>query len=263
MDQVNDYVVAVPSYQRAATLATKTLPLLTSRGIDPARITVFVADNIERAMYSATVPRNLYGDLIVSAPGLGNSRNFINDYYPPGTSVLCADDDLTDVLWATGSRSGRPAGLEPVPDIAALATECFAQMQARRLTLWGVYPVANAYFMRHALTTDLRYIVGCFYGTVTSRGPQNYVTLEDKEDFERTILHYLHAGGVLRRSDITVKTRYYDEPGGMQVTRTRGRIEASARDLTRRFPDLCTLNHTKASGHLEVRLRDKRPKVPA
>ena len=44
----------------------------------------------------------------------------------------------------------------------------------------------------------------------------------------------------------------------MQVERTKKRIHDSAVYLTKKYPNLCTLNTGKKSGYTEVRLRDRR-----
>jgi hypothetical protein len=94
--------------------------------------------------------------------------------------------------------------------------------------------------------------VGCFYGVINNRSI--HVSLDDKEDFERTMLYFQTDGGVLRYRNVAPVTRYYREPGGMMVTRTAERILASAQTLYDRYPDMCRLNLTKKSGHPEVRL---------
>lgn len=255
-----DYQVAVPSYRRAVTLARLTLPLLAARAVPADRIAVFVADPDEQARYRAALPAQLYREIVVACPGMGAVRNRINTHYPAGTQLVQVDDDVRDVIARTGPNTSTP-----VADLHSLFTEQFGNLHATGLTLWGVYAVANPYFMRHTLSTDLRYIVGALWGVINQPGAEHcQVTMDDKEDFERTIKHYLHAGGVLRRNDVAVATRYYSEPGGMQVERTPERVAASARELVRRYPHLCTLNTAKRSKHVEVRLRDRtRRRTPA
>jgi hypothetical protein len=125
--------------------------------------------------------------------------------------------------------------------------------------LWGIHPVPNAYFQRPKISTDLRYIAAGLYGWTSRQGDHSLdVTLEDKEDFERSILYYLADGYVTRLNWISIRTAGYHGAGGMQVTRTPERVDASARDLAARYPHLCKLNLSKKSGWAEVRLRDAR-----
>jgi len=63
-------------------------------------------------------------------------------------------------------------------------------------------------------------------------------------------------GAVIRLEAYSLKTAYYSTPGGMQIDRTPERVDASARELVRRYPLLCKLNTAKKSGKTEVRLVD-------
>lgn len=245
-----DYEVAIPSFRRVECLATKTLPLLRARGVPDEAITVFVADATEAVAY-----REVWdGRLVIAVPGIGAVRNFMAHHYPEGTRVFGIDDDVSDVIERLDANTSAP-----VASIDRLVREAFAMLDAAHLRLWGIYPVANAYFMRPKVTTDLRYIVACFYGWVSTHDDAALVDLDDKEDFERSIKRYLADGGVLRIGWVAPVTRYYREPGGMQVERTPERVEWSAHELVRRYPELCTLN-TRKKEHAEVVLRDRRPR---
>ena len=62
---------------------------------------------------------------------------------------------------------------------------------------------------------------------------------------------------VIRLNMLAPKTNYYDEEGGMQVTRTEERITASALTLIKRYPNYCTLNTNKKSSHTEIKLNNR------
>lgn len=247
--------VVVPSYQRAETCRDKTLALLADRGQDPARVDVVVADEQQAELYADTLHPGTYGQLVVAVPGMGAVRNWITDHYPDGHRLVMVDDDLSDVKRRVNAKL-----LEPVANVTEVWAEGFYYADQAGARLWGVYPVANAMFMKPRVTTDLRYIVGCLWGVTNSHTPEAHVTLDDKEDFERTLLYYLADGAVARVEWYCPVTRYYREPGGMQVERTPERVEASARELVARYPELCQLNTAKKGGHVEVKLRDRRPR---
>jgi len=241
------YRIAIPSYQRAPRLRDSTLPLLERHLIPAELIDVFVADASEQAVYAATLDPWTYSRLIVAVPGMGAVRNFITDYYDEGQHILFIDDDIRDLISLNDLN------------LKTFIISAFAACRAHNLSLFGIYPVSNKFFMRPTMTTDLRYIIGCFYGVINRR---IHVTLDDKEDFERTMLYYLRDGGVVRFNSIAPVTRYYKEPGGMQVTRTLERIHASAVVLAERWPHLCRLQMKKKSGYSELRLL-RTPKLPA
>lgn len=234
--------IAIPSYKRPVQLRDATLALLQKHGIPAERIDVFVADAAEEWEYATTLTNGTYGRLIIAVPGMGAVRNFMTDYYEDGQPILFIDDDITDFLTLTDASL----------NLSVFIDQGFTECVERGLRLWGIYPVANRYFMRGGMTDGLTYIVGCFYGCINNRSI--HVSLDDKEDFERTMLYFLADGGVLRYRWIAPLTRYYKNPGGMATTRTKQRILDSAQQLADEYPDLCRLNLKKKSGHAEVRL---------
>lgn len=235
--------IAIPSYKRATRLRDSTLATLQKYGIPADRIDVFVADDEEREVYADTLDPATYDWLITATPGMGAVRNWMTDYYEEGQHVLYIDDDIYDFLT-----------LEPL-DLQAFIDKAFADCAAAGLRLWGIYPVANKFFMKPGYTKDLRYVIGSMYGVMNDRNIK--VSMDDGEDKERTCLYYLKYGGVLRYSDISPKTKYYREPGGMQTTRTLERQQKSGLALLEQFPMLLT-RKDKKDGKIEHRFRDRR-----
>ena len=179
-------MIAVPTYQRAATLVRCTLALLRRHAIDPGRVTLFVADADEEAVYEALLPLEYRRRIVRAVVGMRAVRNFIQQFYGDGVPVVALDDDVRDVVQR---RDGRT--LTPVADLAELFTDAFALADRAGAGLWGVYPVANALFMKPTVTYDLRYVVGCLWGCWNSTVDSLAVTLDDKEDYERTLKWYI------------------------------------------------------------------------
>lgn len=258
--------VAIPSYARAETLATKTLPMLADGGVDAERITVFVADAAQADGYRDLVDPTLYGEIVVvgyeatSQPdaldagpyNLGVARNFIARHYDRGTPVFQIDDDLRGFVERVDEKTARPIAAADVIDRGFRAADRLG------FSLWGVYAVRNPYFMKPRVRTDLCYVCGGAFGFRATSADHALVRLDDKEDFERSIRWYLAEGGVCRLDDVAMMTEGYAGAGGMQETRSSENIDASARWLVAEFPDLASLNTTKKSGKTEVRLRDRR-----
>jgi len=243
-----DFVVAIPSYKRAKTLRDKTLALLKRKGIPSSIIHIFVASEEEKTEYESVLSSADYHTIIVGVPGMGAIRNFITSYFALGQRILNIDDDVSDFkelvnksLEATDLMKAFQAGFQELAD--------------KNLRLFGYYPVANAFFMKRKIRYDLRYIVGAVWGIINPGLDVLRITLDDKEDYERTILMYVADRGVVRFDYYCPITKYYREPGGMMVERTQERIERSARNLVERFPDLAKLNTTKKSGKMEIRFK--------
>jgi len=245
------YEVAIPSHQRPGTIADTTLPLLTRGGVDPDRITVWVSSDDQREQYEDSC--SPFGVHVRSGgwgQGVKHARNGIATAYPAGTRLLQIDDDVRRIVRAADSKT-----LVDVNDVHALIDYGFDVADQLDLSLWCLYPAANPYFMRPRVRVGLLYAEACVIGMTLRRDETEQVTVDDKEDFERSILHYLRDGGVVRLDGYSFKSNFYTEPGGMQTYRTIDTIEAGARTLTDRYPDLCSYRVSKSRGMPEVKFR--------
>ena len=246
------FVIAIPSYKRAKTLRDKTLALLKRKGVPASIIFIFVATTEEKEEYDSVLCPADYNTLIVGVPGMGNIRNFITSYFPLGQKIMNIDDDISDFKELVDGK------LEET-DMMKAFQDGFTECENKKLRLFGFYPVANAFFMKRKIRHDLRYIVGAVWGIINPGLDVLTITLDDKEDYERSILMYVADNGVVRFEYYCPITKYYKEPGGMQNGgRTTERIDRSARNLVERFPRLASLNLGKKSGKTEVRLKAKK-----
>ena len=248
------YSVAIPSYRRADTLASKTLPMLGKGGVPLDQITVFICDD-ERALYEKALAPFPGVTLERSQPTLRAARNIIARHYPVDFPVVQVDDDIKGLIRKSGEQT-----VEDLTDIHGLILQGFAEADKAKARLWGLYPVKNPYFMKVGVTTGLKYVGGGMFGVrFTGKDDPDLVVLDDKEDFERSCRFYLNDGAVVRFGDVSWNTTGYGGDGGMQAYRTPDTISHGANEMVRLFPDLCSLNLSKKSGHPEVRLKDRRP----
>lgn len=257
----NDYVIAIPSYKRAEILKKNTLNYLQNQKINKNKIYIFVANKKEYDLYKKTLP-NYYKKLVIGIVGMGNIRNFITDYFPEKTKIFNMDDDIKGLIKLTKERNkknGSKAISRPFKnnDLHKFINDGFNECKKKNLSLFGIYPAANPFFMKKRITYDLRYIIGSVWGNINDKNLK--VSLDDKEDFERSIKHYKQYGGVVRFENITANTPYMTCTGGMQVLRTNKRILESAKYLANKYPDLCTY-YIKKKGFAEVRLKDQEDK---
>ena len=290
----SDYVIAIPSYKRVKTLRDKTLTLLQKYKIDPKKIYIFVANKDEEKNYKEGLPK-YYKEIVVGKPGIKNIRNFMPKYFPEGKKIFYMDDDcysLHECVIKTKNKSQSKTKsnkslkkskskkkskssislkrdksnqkLRPLKNLDEFIKTGFHDLSISGMNLFGIYPVDNAFFMRPTdnrgkshLTNRITYIIGYCAGAINTRVCE-IRTVDDKEDFERSIKYYLHDGGVLRYNNITAKTRCYKEPGGMQEERTKARVKRSAVYLSKKYSDLTTYTEKKSWGYAEVILRDKR-----
>ena len=250
-----DYKIAIPSYKRSNTLKEKTVGLLEKYNIPSENVTIFVANEEEKIAYTESLKDSPYKNIVVGVVGMGAIRNFIRDYYDEGDFIVNLDDDLSSF------KKKNPENEKKMIDVDNPVTEIFLPMYELMMEnenrLCGVYAASNAFFMNYKPKVGLYYCVGACWGNINSHDESLYVQLDDKEDFERTLQHYVKDGSVCRLDNITVISKYYTEDGGMQVERTIERIDKSADILVKRYPDLCSKYIRETTGHAELRLKDR------
>ena len=255
----------IPSLSRATLLCEKTLALLVKKfQIDQSSIYVFVvAEEYESYALTAHV---LYPGirLMVGPLGLHHMRNFIHAFFPENEELVFLDDDITDLVEMvedTGVLDKNKCDRYPLRGLTteqfkAYLTSAYSMMRKEGIYLWGIYPVKNGFFMKDlpAVTYDLRFIVGCFWGCINR--PERKITIEEKEDVERTLLYFKEDKKILRFNRIAPVTTYYKQKGGMQA-RGMDRLETSKQScqyLIEKYPEYCRLYTGKKSGVWEVRL---------
>ena len=248
------YQIAVPSYQRADTIARRTLATLERLHVDADRITVFAATAAEAEAYRDACDVSV----VVARPGLFKCRRYYSDvHYPPGTRILNLDDDV-DGLWVKADTKL----VAYVGTLDHLAGIGFAMCEAVGAQLWGFAAAANAFYMADEAVAGLRYICGIAHGTIAGDPVNNPVgrSLSSGQDFERSLTSYRTYGNVVRIGWIAPKTVYF-APGGMQAE-LGGKDERAAdhaarlAEIAHRHPRLARVVQ-KAGGVPNLRLASK------
>jgi hypothetical protein len=252
-----DWIVAIPSYKRAETLKNKTLAVLQKYNIPASKIYIFVANKEEEELYKKTIPATMYNKIIVGVPGLAEVRNFISDYFPIGQKMVCMDDDITGFIEYSEENKRHEI---PLRSLIRIINRGFIEAKKHNATLWGIYPVANGYFMKPTVTTKLTNIIGCFWGYINpgSKGEKGIsLEMSEKEDYIRAIKAYLRDGVVVRLNFVAPKTAYYKEPGGMQTDPNRLEKHEKAIDyLLKKYPDFVKRSPPRKIGFPEIRIKD-------
>jgi len=235
------YEVVIPTYDRVDILGKKTLKFLKEQNIPKERITLFVANEEELKKYSER-----YTDykIIKGVKGLANQLNFIYDKYPKGTFILRCDDDIRDICDCEGKSI-------KLSEIMKRTNDIFKQEKIR---YGGFYPVFNKMFMKQSagIKRDLRHIVGVCNFFINSEF-RHSESVGGKEDYEKTLYHYVNDGKLLRWNDYGIKTTYYSKKGGLANQRTDENEKEEALMLESKYPEYVTLYEKK--GRTQIRLR--------
>ena len=258
-----NYIIAIPSYKRYQLLKDKTLKVLRDNKISNKLIYIFVANKSEYNNYIKTIPNNMYNKIIIGKKGLKNQRNFITKYFPENINIVNMDDDINSIKELYNvktsikkSRKNYSYKLKDITNLDRFIKNAFKLCYDTGLYLWGVYPIANAFFMNHTVSKNLKFIVGPFWGVINRHNSDLFVTINEKENVERTIKYYIKDKGVIRFNNITISTNYYKNPGGMQAEDKNRKAEAlkSAKYLVNKYPSYTKLYLGKKSGVAEVKL---------
>jgi len=257
-----NYTIAVPSRSRPEILRDWTLTALRRANVPDQQVTL-VLDEDQIQDYALAIDLDSYNVTVTpmefATNGIHAKRNWLQRQYPAGTRLVQIDDDVKG-LYVAVDRSTPLKPMKSLPDHIEWA---FEMTQSLGLSLWGMYPADNPYFMRQEATTDTRYIVGCVHGWTLVHDDTDFVTLDAKDDYERTIRFAIRDGGVLRMNWATFKTQYYSLKGGMQEYRTDAIIEDRAIRLAAMYPEHAVLAGAKGHrGKTEVRLRRGTAVVP-
>lgn len=222
------FEIAIPSYKRHQTLCKKTLPFLLNNGFPRDMITIFVANEEEYALYKSVVPDDIA--IVVGYSGINHQRQFIEARYPPGTKVLCCDDDITRI---------KKLGL-PMPLLEAVR-RMFDHCVQQHCYMWGVSPTDNGLSLKDEAVVGLRYIIGAFHGLIIKEQILPLSPSPFYEDFWRTIEAFKRDGRVIRFNMLGPTTRYFAEPGGLQEFREPALQDAAFVELSAAYPEFVTL----------------------
>jgi hypothetical protein len=228
------YQIALPTYNRVDTLIEKTLAALDDHHIDPARITIFVANDQQKDLYEQKISKDLYGKIVVGVKGLANVRNFITEYYPLGTEVVSLDDDISNFMQL--NQAGDK--LVPLRNLHRVIEDGFKLCKKLNYHMWGLSPVKNAFFMKNQISTNLKFIIGNCYGFINRRIK---VHSDFKDDYELSLENSVRDGGVIRFNNIVATTKL-GAKGGNDLTAEQRAKQKEHKDfiefLKKKYPGL-------------------------
>jgi len=249
-----EYTIVIPSYKRPEGCRDKTLAVLHKYKIPKENIVVVVADKEQKEAYEAVLDSKTYGKILVGVPGLANVRNWIFEHFPKGTHLVSCDDDIRSFIEYDASKKRHEKELRSLKDVIKRG---FSECKKADCRFWGVYPSANGFFMKPTVSTDLRFIIGSFWGCINP-GKEIHLERSEKEDYERTIKFFIKDDAVVRLNFVSPKTAYYKEPGGMQTRNRLKHQHVAVKALLRKYPQFVKSNPKRIYRFPEIRIDDRR-----
>jgi hypothetical protein len=220
-----DYTIVICSHKRVRTLKEKSLATLERYQIPKEKIFIFVAPQ-ELEEYQTAFPEYT---VVKGELGLCHNRNAATAYFPPDVCLFFMDDDIKG--YKVRSPDNR---LIDLSDLDSFIQKGFLESQQRKCSLWGLYPVANAKWLKNSYSSGLVFCYGCSFGLWNRK--DILIELNYKEDFERCLKFYERDGSVLRLNWVAPVQSYCRGTGGLNLTRTLDKERAECEALKKMFP---------------------------
>ncbi len=202
---MENFVMAIPSYRRAEKQIT--LDYLSGLGIPKERIYIFVQTANDREAYKKHEDRaNI---ILTPANGVAAARNNALRYFSGATNILMFDDDVSSIGKLRGNKL---VPIDTREEFAELLNKCFNMAQKRKASLFGIYPVHNAFFMSPSISTTVT--VNTVIGFTKGHELLFDESYKTKEDIEMCARVLEGGGEVLRYNFLAPNAKHRTNAGG-------------------------------------------------
>ncbi len=204
------YEFAIIARHRVDIFQKNTLSLLQQYHIPASKITLFL-DVSRKDEYKEQLAHGCIGKMVVVSKKC-HVYNFIHKFYEVGTPLIYMHDNVQEIVM----KNEEDGTLQPLNSLLYLLKRGFAMCGQHGARLWGIYPYANASFLKKDVSTTLKYIHPCLWGTINPGASIQYKT-NLSADYERCLQYYTVDHALVRFNDISctehkIKTeRDYDE----------------------------------------------------
>tara|TARA_R110001606_G_C15225880_1_gene634575 strand:- start:89 stop:910 length:822 start_codon:yes stop_codon:yes gene_type:complete len=239
----------VKSHQRVEDFGSKTYnKIILKYKFNLKNTFVFVSLQEDVESYSLKYPEI---NIVKSPKGVAAVDNFITDYFGEGQEIVYMNDDLKGLYSVNDKLKFDELSLV---ECESLINNSFETMQENNISYGGIYPILNGMFMSGG--EDIKFGF-CFIQDPFSFCINNKkikITISDKSDYEKSILHFRDKGALLRNNRYSMKVENYVKKGGFQ-----GRNSITEKDTAEKMVSLYPLyvnNYkTKKNGVTSLRLK--------
>lgn len=222
-----------------------TLTFLKRMGIPMSRVRIYVSDHSQKWAYEEILGPSI--DLVVGGPTLRDKRNHILLEASQGQKILCFDDDVKNIIvknpGSTMADARKDQGHWITPqEFHDMVVQGFQECERHGAHLWGVQATNNPAFCKDKVSVGLKFICGAMYGQIVRDTSQILTSYNFKEDFERTMRHYMLDGCVVRLEKFGLDTVYFSKSGGTASQGYQKRFELMNHEidlLIHEFPGIC------------------------
>ena len=218
-----DFVVAVRTYKRHQTFLKRTYKVLAENQLLD-RLYIFVASEEERVLYAAALSGCEYKELIVGVPGGAAVSNFIVNYFPEGTPIVFADDDL--YRFFTFSQDGKYNKV--AYNLKDYIVNGFQTTQLLETNGFTFSFLSNKFYLKGKPFAEFRpfFLAGNFYGAFNDKEMLTIPTdFSHYDDSLRTFKILNKYKGILVFWWGGFETYYGKEAGGLQASGERNNVK--------------------------------------
>jgi hypothetical protein len=235
--------VMIPSYKRAGRV--KTVKALS--GALREQATVCVHSEGEKEEYEKA--GGLGGVPVVNLDvqvGMGAIREAMHAMASEGDRVLMMDDDIERFMALT--KEGAIATMMP-ERFGLFVEQIFNNTERCGAHMWGIYPVANEYFMKpdYSIKALIDATVIGYVKTEVEWDPSMML----KSDYDFTLKHLIRDGRVLRANWIAAVAGHKTNRGGCKEYRREEMNAEMCKKLLGLYPELIRPHRSRA-GELEI-----------
>lgn len=236
-----DYKVVICSHKRVDTLRKKTLATLQLYNIPLHKIFIFVEpEQVETYKIAFPSYNVLPGEL-----GLANNRNKVTEYFAEDEYLLMLDDDLMGFYHCNSEGRCRK-----IPDLDSVVKKGFEEANKYHASLWGFFPVCNSKWMSNTVCVGLTFIYGCAFGLINKKDIR--ITIDIKEDYERTLLFYVRDGCTVRLNSVSPNQSYCKGKGGLSEVRTLDKEREECLKLMQKYPQYASQKFRKDGSRYDI-----------
>jgi len=240
-----DYMIGIPSYRRADN--QRTLTYLENLGFPKGRIIVSLQCPKDYDNYRKAGVEERVGSLVFKkGNNVSDNMNTLLNSVDIGTKLIMLDDDVNFIQKLENEKL---INIESLEELNSLVEMGYSLVGQKDTALWGLYPVANSFFMKEGVK-ERALIIGSFFAVITSELRFNNL-YSTKQDFEYCCQVIRKYGKLVRLENYTVKAQHYSKGGCADNWKDKETVINTAKKLCEEYSDIVRLNPNK-EGEVQI-----------
>ena len=251
----------IKTKDRVDGLRKDTYSLLSKYGVSESDIYLFVSSNIDYDAYTEAYPD---ATIVLGAKGIVGIDNFIVNYFDEGDKYIYMNDDVSGIY-----KTGEKKKVDLTNDeFYKLIDDMFNQLDKYGFTYSALYPCDSTMYMNNAkeFMYDLCLCMDPFSAIINNKNIQltefhvydedGVDFVGDKSDVEKSLLHFLDKGGLVRFNKYCIKVKYCNQNRAGGIIGRTPQTEEQVCDLFKlKYEEYIKYVRMKKDGFSDIRLK--------